>query len=477
MNKLNQNRISEKSSGFSSNVTDPSSSTTNDGIRKLSQTLIETSTCEENEIQMQETYFSVAIQVFIPFLIAGFGMVFAGLVLDRIQHLPVFEEITELVILTPPLLGLKGNLEMTLASRLSTHANLGRMDSFKQKWNMITANLMLTQCQAIVVGLLGSLVAVIMGGIRSNEVELAHVLLICASSLLTVSLASFVLGLVTSGAVVLSRLCHINPDNVATPIAASLGDITSLALLSWVSTALYDCIGKRDWVAPFIIVGYITVIPCWVWVAKHNVRTREVLYHGWTPILGAMLISSMGGLILDIMVSKFEGIARFQPLMNGVGGNLVAVHASRISTSLHKEQELGLCSSSLKTEEESIIFISPVSGFCGKEAHSRTARVLMTMVVPGHLIFLYTIVHIKGGNTSLSTIFVLAYLCAAVVQVATLLYVAYIMIHWMWKRKIDPDNSAIPYLTSMGDLLGISLLALAFQFLHLVIGNDSQLGD
>lgn len=34
---------------------------------------------------MQETYFSIAIQVFIPFLIAGLGMVFAGLVLDRIQ--------------------------------------------------------------------------------------------------------------------------------------------------------------------------------------------------------------------------------------------------------------------------------------------------------------------------------------------------------------------------------------------------------
>lgn len=34
---------------------------------------------------MQETYLSIAIQVFIPFLIAGLGMVFAGLVLDRIQ--------------------------------------------------------------------------------------------------------------------------------------------------------------------------------------------------------------------------------------------------------------------------------------------------------------------------------------------------------------------------------------------------------
>lgn len=40
---------------------------------------------DEEEPPMQETYLSIAIQVFIPFLIAGLGMVFAGLVLDRIQ--------------------------------------------------------------------------------------------------------------------------------------------------------------------------------------------------------------------------------------------------------------------------------------------------------------------------------------------------------------------------------------------------------
>ena len=48
-----------------------------------------------------------------------------------------------------------------------------------------------------------------------------------------------------------------------------------------------------------------------------------------------MSISSLGGLILDKAVSKFSGIAVFQPLFNGVGGNLVAVQASRISTYLH----------------------------------------------------------------------------------------------------------------------------------------------
>ena len=50
-------------------------------------------------------------------------MVGAGLVLDIVQHWKVFEEIHELFILVPALLGLKGNLEMTLASRLSTQVS------------------------------------------------------------------------------------------------------------------------------------------------------------------------------------------------------------------------------------------------------------------------------------------------------------------------------------------------------------------
>jgi solute carrier family 41 len=342
---------------------------------------------------------------------------------------------------------------------------------------------------------LGAVVAVVMGAIKSYDVELDRAYLLCASSLVTVSIASFVLGLITAGVIVFSRHCHINPDNVATPIAASLGDITSLTLLSWVSTELYDSLGEwiralcvdfslqvsfisgtQDWLAPLIIAGYILAIPLWVWIAKRNVHTKDVLYHGWTPVMVAMLISSMGGLILDFMVSRFEGIAVFQPVINGVGGNLVAVQASRISTALHKQAELGILTSESNVDEDTVIFISPVMSFCGKGVHARTTRVLMSMVIPGHIIFIYTIDYMKGGDTSLSSLFVVVYLCAALMQVATLLYVAYIMIHWMWKKKIDPDNSAIPYLTSMGDLLGISLLAIAFQFLYLVADHDTP-GD
>jgi len=42
--------------------------------------------------------------------------------------------------------------------------------------------------------------------------------------------------------IVSSRHCNINPDNVATPIAASLGDLTTLALLSWIASLLFEAI-------------------------------------------------------------------------------------------------------------------------------------------------------------------------------------------------------------------------------------------
>ncbi|GFQ88453.1 solute carrier family 41 member 1, partial [Trichonephila clavata] len=175
----------------------------------------------------KETMLSIALQVFVPFLIAGFGTVGAGLVLDVVQHWEVFKIVSEIFILVPALLGLKGNLEMTLASRLSTQANLGHMDTAKEQWKMATGNMALIQCQAIVVGFLASVFAMIMDWIPEGQFNLEHALLLCAARCVMV------------GVVICSRKCHINPDNVATPIAASLGDLTTLSLLAGISNVLF----------------------------------------------------------------------------------------------------------------------------------------------------------------------------------------------------------------------------------------------
>lgn len=58
-------------------------------------------------------------------------------------------------------------------------------------------------------------------------------------------------------------------------------------------------------------------------------------------------------------------------------------------------------------------------------------------------------------------------------QVMSLLIIAHVIIHAMWKFKIDPDSSSIPYLTALGDLLGSSLLLGAFIFLR-HIGHEYE---
>ena len=68
-------------------------------------------------------------------------MVFAGVLLDCLREYQAFQKFPQLFILVPVLLGLKGNLEMTLASRLSTACNLGKLDSRPVAVRMILGNL------------------------------------------------------------------------------------------------------------------------------------------------------------------------------------------------------------------------------------------------------------------------------------------------------------------------------------------------
>ncbi|KAL7985338.1 hypothetical protein Chor_003908 [Crotalus horridus] len=383
---------------------------------------------------LKETSFSIGLQVLFPFLLAGFGTVAAGMVLDIVQHWDVFKYVTEVFILVPALLGLKGNLEMTLASRLSTAANIGQMDTPKELWKMIIGNMALIQVQATVVGFLASIAAVIFGWIPDGHFSVGHAILLCASSVATAFIASLVLGMIMIGVIIGSRKMGINPDNVATPIAASLGDLITLALLSGISWGLYIELEDKPYVNPLVV----------------------------------------GGLILDKTVSdpNFAGMAVFTPVINGVGGNLVAVQASRISTYLHMSGVPGENSGIAPRKCP-----SPCSTFFSSDVNSRSARVLFLLVVPGHLVFLYTISSMQGGHTTLTLIFIVFYMTAALLQVLILLYIADWMVHWMWGRGLDPDNFSIPYLTALGDLLGTGLLALSFHILWLIGDRDTDVGD
>ncbi|PAV72933.1 hypothetical protein WR25_09788 [Diploscapter pachys] len=412
-----------------------------------------------------ESSYVLFFQVVFPFAIAGIGMVFAGIVLDRVQHWRLFIEVPETFILVPALLGLKGNLEMTLASRLSTFANMGHLDSAQQRKEVIAANLALIQVQATVVAFLASAFAIALAWIPRGQLDWSHATLLCASSLATACTASLFLSLLMSLVVYLSRKYNINPDNVATPIAASLGDLTTLGILSLFGTMFLDAHLTESYLNLAVIFGFLLVVPVWAKLAAGKECTADALSSGWTPVIFSMLLSSGGGFILENAIRRYSSIAVFQPVINGVGGNLAAVQASRMSTALHKEtnDQMGI----LPNDRTVSYYTSLRRAFFSSEPDSRSARVLIFLVVPGHIFFNWLIRVLHFGNVvpPSGPLFTSLYLIAAVLQVVIILFVCQYIVSLMWQWHIDPDNAAIPYLTALGDLLGTLLLFIVFLVL------------
>ncbi|XP_012265718.2 solute carrier family 41 member 1-like [Athalia rosae] len=420
------------------------------------------SPASENDAKLakDEKWYTTTLQISVPFFIAGIGTIGAGLILATVQNWPVFVAVSELFILVPALLGLKGNLDMCLASRLSTQANLGNMTSVREIVKMVIGNVVLVQIQAIVAAILVSVFALTVGSVMQGQFVWNHALLLTTAGICTATSSCFVLDFVMIAVIMASHRCKMNPDNLATPLAASVGDVVSISVLSAIASGLFVRIDDQIWILYVILGGYLCLLPVWIWIVMKNKYTRNVLTSGWTPVLSALFISGLGGLVLDQAVGIFDGFVIFQPIINGIGGNLVSVQASRISTMLHQTSLMGILPPHGK------IWVSPWTALFRGVPYAKTARILIGMALPGHLIFIFLADYIKWGSSTLHVYFVASYLTVAVLQIMLLLYIAHIIIHAMWRFKIDPDNSAIPYLTALGDLTGSIFLAGAFLMLR-----------
>ena len=82
---------------------------------------------------------------------------------------------------------------------------------------------------------------------------------------------------------------------------------------------------------------------------------------------------------------------------------------------------------------------------------------------PGN--FFFAILQTIISKLKLPILFYFVFVAASLSQVLILLLVADWLVHLIWKLGHDPDNSTIPYLTALGDLLGTGFLTLAYYFL------------
>ncbi|EDV43640.1 uncharacterized protein Dana_GF16424 [Drosophila ananassae] len=411
----------------------------------------------------QERWYSTFIQIAIPFFLAGTGTICAGLLLGNVQDWTVYREMNELFVLVSVLGGLKGNLDMCVAARMCTHSNMGQLSDRSSVIQILVGNMALVQLQAIVCAIfLSSIATLIHFVVQPDHERLKHFPIVTSSALLTASISCFILDSILMSVILFSQKYHFNPDYMATPFVASLGDVVTISMLSFTAAVLYELSESHSWVCICLMAFYIFVLlPLWLTVVLRNSYVRPILMTSWIPVIGALCISQVAGFVLSFTVDDFRGIAVFSPIINGIGGNMVSVQSSNMGSILHQRSELG------QVPEDTRILEWPHRVYYLGTIYSRVSRILIAISVPGNVILVYVADYLYMSYISVRWPFLVGFVITSLFLLLILLWIAHALVHLLWWRKIDPDTAAIPYLTALGDALGTGLLAIMFHLLRL----------
>jgi mgtE-like transporter len=168
---------------------------------------------------------SAVLKQSLPLLIlCGIGEVFAGAVFghsaDAIDMLP------GLIVLVPALIGLRGNINTTLGSRLGSAAHMGLISS-KNFWNHemkenVKASLVLSIVMSLIAGLLAYGTTMALG--KSS-------LKIIAIAVIAGSLAGVILAFITIAIILYAFKRGLDPDNVTGPSLSTFGDLITLGCI------------------------------------------------------------------------------------------------------------------------------------------------------------------------------------------------------------------------------------------------------
>jgi len=280
-----------------------------------------------------------------------------------------------------------------------------------------------------------------------------HRIVVLATAFLTAWLAAVVLAVFTAGIMYVSAQRSLNPDNISGPLVASLGDLVAIVVMAVVAVVV-DYVDSP--IAVLVVVVVFAYFPMMLTstnalidfrgavsmyaleLAGLDNATLQILVDGWQPLLTGLGISSTAGLLLGASVERLDGgVTVLLPLINGVGGNIAGIFASRTASSLHKREV--------------------------KDVSRNTEWTLLLLTVPTHAFFLFAMSLLVSRERIFTTLFVSSYLTAALIQVGTLLVLAQVLADRAWQQGLDPDNHVVPYLTALGDAVGtLSLVVISY---------------
>ncbi|WP_238516368.1 MULTISPECIES: magnesium transporter [Thermococcus] len=363
--------------------------------------------------------YRVSLPSLVVSLIIGFfGGTFLGKYLEKISR-----DYPGLLVILPGMMGLRGNVFGSMASRFSTMLYLGDLEPSLREKKVL---------KNIVIAMLLSLIPVTIlwaiGVIQGIRYHALQILLIVVSSTILVSL---ILGYFTAFVTIFAFRKEVDPDSMAAPLVASMGDLLTIpALIAFI--LLLETSKETFWGSNLALILLFLFL-----LAISRVRKAEIVEFKelFTIITALALLSLISGFTLQrfsdlIGASIILGFA--YPSILSSFGNYGSIIAAKTSTALH---------------------LGEIDGYLSKEPFMEILALFLTTPIVGVLINVFGagIAHfIAGAEPRIVYELTLSY---PLMALFIMLY-SYTISYFLFQKNIDPDNVAIPLISNNSDIFG-----------------------
>ncbi|AGK60271.1 Permease, similar to cation transporter [Archaeoglobus sulfaticallidus PM70-1] len=378
-----------------------------------------------------------AILISFPFLIVCvvldfFAGAFLGSFFDKIMnHYPI------ILVILPGLMGLRGNIFGAMANRFSTLLYLGEMEPRIRKNRRISSNIFLS----LILSMLPVVILWAVGSLKVMDFSIAIVVFLIAIS--STIFASLILAYSTALVTVIPFRKGTDPNSIAPPVITSIADLVTIPLLVGFML-LYEVSGITFYsltLSAFMLFAYMLI------AVKLGMDEKRALKEMITIIAGLAAISAISGGILESYSDVIYASTIFSvmyPAILDSSGNYGSIIGAKTSTMLHLG-EIG------KPLDRKIVYEILIYSMTGIPL-AVIMNSLATLIVKVTL----------GKTVGLVPIFLLLY----PIFLLFVMTIAHLIAIVSEKVGFDPDNTTVPVITTIADMIGTAFtVVMAFLLL------------
>ena len=332
-----------------------------------------------------------------------------------------------LVFIMPGLMDLRGNIFSALASRFTTKLHLGLISDLgdPEVTTQIVMAILSSKIPLIVLWVVGLFLV-------HNIVQDVIVLLMVVASAIFIGV---ILGYSTAAITILPFKKGYDPDLIAAPLISSIADLITMPTMVYFAL-LYIHHADAFYALSFTMLVLLFIL---AFRAKFG-REHRRAFGELAAIIGAMaLIETLtGGLLVtyERVINAVIIVSVMWPSVNDSMGNFGSIIAAKVSTKIHLEGVEAVKGRETLYDFISLLILAPIIGYLT------------------NLISMWVVVHYIHRPAKILWNFVLGFPLVILVAMLIGLVVAILADKYNW----DPDNVAIPVVTTLSDVIGTMFL-------------------